>query len=209
MYMGTPSTFVRFRGCNLHCSTCDTKYAWKEGREMTLDQIVDEVRTYKCRSVVLTGGEPLLQPMLPLIRTLSNLGYQATKETNCTKHPFQAKHYRVRWSVSPKLPSTRQTFDDSVLHSFISQGTRSTLQFKFVIDDENDFYHARKIVAEHDLIKYKKIPIILHPQGIQPSLSHYLEKLKWLVDLVKRENFDCRVLPQLHRVLWWDVKRGI
>lgn len=59
--MGTPTTFVRFEGCNLDCQWCDTKYAREGGREMTPHQVLDEVEERNVPFVCLTGGEPMLQ----------------------------------------------------------------------------------------------------------------------------------------------------
>jgi len=60
--VGVPSVFVRASGCNLRCKWCDTPYAsWEpEGDEQTVDEIVDAIRLYNCRHVVLTGGEPMI-----------------------------------------------------------------------------------------------------------------------------------------------------
>ena len=69
--MGTPTTFVRFVGCNLDCSWCDTKYAREGGNEMSIDQIFDQVEEVGTPFVCLTGGEPLLQEdIYKLIETL-------------------------------------------------------------------------------------------------------------------------------------------
>lgn len=58
-YSGTPTVFVRFSGCNLHCVFCDTQH--QVGEMMSLQEIVDEVNKYPIAPlVVLTGGEPSL-----------------------------------------------------------------------------------------------------------------------------------------------------
>jgi len=55
-----PAWFIRFSGCNLACNYCDSKYA-KDGKEMSIKEIIDQVNQNDCKNVVLTGGEPLLQ----------------------------------------------------------------------------------------------------------------------------------------------------
>ena len=75
--VGVPSVFVRTSGCNLRCSWCDTPYtSWKpEGAELTLDQIMDEVRAHPARHVVVTGGEPMIAPeIVPLTQRLRDAG---------------------------------------------------------------------------------------------------------------------------------------
>src|SRR5208283_2104611 len=60
--VGVPSVFVRTSGCNLRCSWCDTPYtSWKpEGAEMTVPEIVDQVKAFNASHVVITGGEPMI-----------------------------------------------------------------------------------------------------------------------------------------------------
>ena len=58
-HAGTPAVFVRFSGCNLRCSFCDTQH--QEGQMMSVQEIVEEVNKYPLSPlVVLTGGEPSL-----------------------------------------------------------------------------------------------------------------------------------------------------
>ena len=71
-HTGTPAVFIRFSGCNLKCSFCDTQH--EEFHTMTDDEIVREVCTYPCRMVILTGGEPGLWIDSELIRALHAAG---------------------------------------------------------------------------------------------------------------------------------------
>ena len=60
---GSFCTFIRLAGCSLRCSYCDTEYAQdpKSGREMSVEEIITEVKNLGCRNVTITGGEPLDQ----------------------------------------------------------------------------------------------------------------------------------------------------
>ena len=60
-YSGLPCIFVRFTYCNLRCSYCDTEYAFHDGSEMSILEILSKINSYKCDLVEITGGEPLLQ----------------------------------------------------------------------------------------------------------------------------------------------------
>ena len=94
---GKAAAFVRFSGCNLKCPFCDTEHQPNEG--MTSDDIVRAVMDYPSNLVVLTGGEPTLQDLEPLIRKLHQVGKEVALETNGT-HPIPRG---VDWiTVSPK-----------------------------------------------------------------------------------------------------------
>ena len=66
-WLGIPATFIRFAGCNLRCEWCDTKNSWQQGSMMTVEAILDQV--YKS-SIIITGGEPTLCELGPLIDAL-------------------------------------------------------------------------------------------------------------------------------------------
>ena len=60
-YMGKPCIFIRLTYCNLRCSYCDSEYTFHDGNDMSIDEIVDEIKKYPCKLVEVTGGEPLFQ----------------------------------------------------------------------------------------------------------------------------------------------------
>ena len=68
---GYMAVFVRFAGCNLRCSYCDTGYALErsDARDhLTEGELLERIRSYPWKKVTLTGGEPLLQPLEGLSR---------------------------------------------------------------------------------------------------------------------------------------------
>ena len=81
-HTGTPAVFIRFSGCNLHCSFCDTQH--EEGTPMTNEEIIKEACRYPARMVVLTGGEPALQIDKDLIDRLHREHRYICIETNGT-----------------------------------------------------------------------------------------------------------------------------
>ena len=96
-HVGTAATFVRLSGCNLHCPFCDTQH--EEGTEMTDEEIVEQVRQYPARLVVVTGGEPSLQLTKSLVNALHDADKMVAVETNGT-HRLPGN---VDWiTLSPK-----------------------------------------------------------------------------------------------------------
>ena len=81
--MGRPCVFIRFAGCNLKCPWCDTEVAKRFSA--STQEILDELRQYRAKSVILTGGEPTIQKGMPeLVAALKQGGYWIGVETNGT-----------------------------------------------------------------------------------------------------------------------------
>ena len=81
--MGRPCVFIRFAGCNLKCPWCDTDV--KRRFSASPDEILKEVKGFKAKSVILTGGEPTLVKEMPeLVAALKKDGYWIGVETNGT-----------------------------------------------------------------------------------------------------------------------------
>ncbi len=80
---GRPCLFVRFAGCNLACPWCDTDFTPR--LTLTLDALLDEVSSFRTKNIILTGGEPTIQPGIPeLVAELKKRGYWIAVETNGT-----------------------------------------------------------------------------------------------------------------------------
>ena len=82
---GRAAIFIRFAGCNLKCPFCDTDFSQYE--EMSDEDILNRIKSYPSRFVVLTGGEPSLQVDKQLVDLLHSHGYELAMETNGT-HPI-------------------------------------------------------------------------------------------------------------------------
>lgn len=94
---GTPAVFLRFAGCNLRCSFCDTDF--DHGDYMTEEEILTEIAKYPAPLVVVTGGEPSLQLTESLVDAIHGIGKRVAVETNGT-HPLPSN---VDWiTCSPK-----------------------------------------------------------------------------------------------------------
>lgn len=182
---GEPTIFVRFSGCNLRCAFCDTKKAWRVGRETPIEKIVEEVGRLRRASpaawVCLTGGEPLAQDVGPLVRRFHAEGFRIQVETNGTFPPVRG----VDWhTVSPKPP------DYDVHPGFVKRAR----EVKLVV--------CRTLTL--DAVKTVResfppaVPLILQPQ----SNAAWSKKkaLKILRDAARSGLTGIRVSVQLHKV---------
>ncbi|OGD13579.1 MAG: hypothetical protein A2V76_06540 [Candidatus Aminicenantes bacterium RBG_16_63_14] len=182
---GEPTIFVRLAGCNRRCGFCDTKKAWRGGREMPVEKIVDEVgrlrRGVPAAWVCLTGGEPLAQDVRSLVLRLHEEGLKVQIETNGTFPPDP----RADWhTVSPKPP------DFDVHPGFV----RRAREVKLVVCRALTLDDVRTVRA----VFPRAIPLILQPQS-NASWSRK-KAFKILEDSYRSGLGGIRLSVQLHRV---------
>ena len=112
IHAGKPSVFLRTALCNLKCVWCDTKYTWdwdnydysKEVHEISIEKVIEKIKEFEPKHIVITGGEPLIQQN-DIALLLSKLGddYFVEVETDCTIIPDSVMLEHVNhWNVSPK-----------------------------------------------------------------------------------------------------------
>jgi len=194
-YIGVPMVFVRFTGCNLRCTWCDTKYAWEEGTEMEIDEIIDEIKKYQTKWVCVTGGEPLLQKdIYKFINRLLDMDYKVLVETNGSisieNLPCE-ENIIVDMDIKTPSSGMSQFMDLSNLELL---GKKDTV--KFVIANDEDYEFMKNFIKNHEI----NAEIIVQPEGNK--------NLKELVEKVLSDQLNVRVLPQLHKIIWGD-RRGV
>lgn len=108
-HSGTPAVFIRFSGCNLKCSFCDTKH--EEGTYMSDNEIIEAVSSFPANTVILTGGEPSLQIDDALIELLHKAGKYICIETNGT-HPLPSGIDWITCSPKDRAPVRLQHIDE-------------------------------------------------------------------------------------------------
>ncbi len=186
---GAPAVFVRLAGCNLRCPFCDTKYAWEEGEEETVESLLEKVvearRRLPAKWVVLTGGEPLLQNIGPFISALHGTGSLVRVETNGTIDPRPAADW---YTLSPKPPD----------YSFRPAFSVKAREVKLVVSKDLTFDRTAAVRRSFD----PSIPLFLQPQS---NSAWSMKKAVALAERACREGLDeVRVSIQLHKVLGLD-----
>ena len=223
--VGLPVVFVRFSGCNLDCEFCDTTHADHKAMdafeiETAIERAIpggypkgarpepNKSRTRSMPTVVLTGGEPLLQVDDDLLALLCGK-YRIAIETNghCSlfkneseaQHMAEALEYRTEQIVvSPKEVATSDTI------------VRAATALKILVPFPGD-------IEERDVVAWCRILGQSNPREttvwLQPQTPRDggLQSIDWIenchnaVKLAKRLNYefgiDARVLPQIHAMM--------
>ena len=214
--IGQIASFVRFSQCNLRCIGCDTTYAFEEGQQLSLREILDSLKLFKVKRVFVTGGEPCINPYIKdFLRLLKLHKYEIIVQTNGTVFDKEIFDLCDFVSCDIKTPVFGTKSVDEVITQIYGNYLRKH-QFKFVVKDKEDI----KFV-ENEIIRLK-IPkssqIILQP--FEPKFSknsleyvqNIKESLQFLWGYVTKSSFwterRVRVLPQLHK-LAYGTKRGV
>ncbi len=206
---GVPSVFIRTSGCNLRCGWCDTPYAsWNpEGTDMGVDRILEEVKEYPAKHVVLTGGEPMIaRNIRDLASGLRDAGYHITIETAGTIAPDGIACDLA--SISPKF-SNSTPVEGSIDSAWIKRHEETRHQpeilaewarqyphqFKLVVGSEDDAVEAIAIlrIALPDIPKSK---IHLMPEGTDSKTLAGRDA--WLIDFCKKHGYRYCFRLQIH-----------
>ncbi len=214
---GVPSVFVRLAGCPLHCKWCDTKYSWDETKaaQYSIDKIVKTVDNWPCRFVVITGGEPMINPDLTLkhdlpelVHRLKNSGKHITIETAGIS--FIPDLPCDLMSISPKLsnstpaePELAAAHEDSRLDIAVLRKLIDNYkyQLKFVVDSQNDLAEIQQTIEKLGDVDSEKV--MLMPQAA--TRDELLAKSPMVAEMCKRTGFAfCHRL----QILLWNNKQG-
>ena len=183
-HIGTPSLFIRFFGCNLRCPFCDTKYALTGNYfQMELEDLLDVVKRHN--SVVLTGGEPLLQPIAEVIDKAKQVRFDI--ETNGTLEPYIAENVTVIMSPKVGYEVNEKILEDYSQYAYA----------KFVVNKEN-LQESLKYAKKYDWIEVYFQPMV---QGTLYYTKEDWKLFKWLVKYFQFHQLPYRILPQLHKVV--------
>lgn len=196
-HAGRPCVFVRLTYCNLRCSYCDTEYAFEEGEEMSVEDIIKKIDSYHCNLVEITGGEPLLQPAVHHLMTLlCDRGYEVLLETSGSMD-ISVVDPRVKRIIDFKCPSSgmeMRNFWDNVYY------LKDDDEVKFVIGDKNDYEWAKGIIKKYDLLK--KTVVLM---GVVNGILEPKKLAEWILN----DRLNVRYQLQIHKYIWSPDTRGV
>lgn len=222
-YLGVPSYFIRTTGCNIRCewknkdgttTKCDTPYtSWnpEKGHNLNLVNVLEKMGRHKTKHVVITGGEPTIQPNLKeTVDFLIQSDIHVTIETNGTKYIQGIENAFM--SISPKTSNSYNQDERSIekkIHSKNNNFIDSTMkwiktndyQLKFVVNGKEDLNEILKI---QKTLKVPSKKIYLMPQGI--TTKQFKEKEKELFQICIENGFN--YTPRLHIDVFGNI-RGV
>ncbi len=203
---GELAIFLRFAGCNLKCTYCDT--AWAQDVKSTIeystrDEIYSYIKKYNITNVTLTGGEPLkqcaLQELVDFLLHDEKLHIEI--ETNGSVDIVDLCSYnkdRVSITMDYKLPS-------SGMQSYMLEKNfeliRKNDSVKFVIQDDTDFYKMLQIVKAYNLLN--RCTVLLSPVYGKCDTAFIVEEMK------KNNLNGAKLQLQIHKYIWKPDMRGV
>lgn len=179
MYSGAAAYFIRLGGCDVGCVWCDVKESWDADAHphFTIEQLIDFVKVYPNELVVITGGEPAMYDLTPLVKALQQIGKKVAIETSGA-HPLRGN---VDW----------YTFSPKKFKAPVEEAYAKANELKVVIFNKSDFQwaqdHAKKVTKDCKLY-------------LQPEWSKQEQLLPSIIDFVK-EHPQWRISLQTHKYL--------
>lgn len=195
--VGLPAFFIRLAGCNLRCRWCDTPYAYDGGERREMQELVAAAVASGRGRVLVTGGEPLLQPDTPeLLARLCDAGLEVLLETNGTL-PLGGVDRRVRRIMDVKCPGSGMA--QAMYWPNLAELTPQD-EVKFVVSQWEDFAYAQAVIREHGLDSGPAL-LISPVFGEVPAA----EVAGW----VAASALPLRLNLQVHKYLWGPDRRGV
>ncbi|MCC6574617.1 MAG: radical SAM protein [Planctomycetes bacterium] len=196
-HAGRPCVFVRTTACNLRCQYCDTAWAFTEGKVMAFDDVLKQALGYGVPLVEITGGEPLLQPLIPkLCQKLLDAGCEVLVETSGAL------------DISPLPQGTKTILDIKTPTSGEDKANdynnlrrlRPGDEVKFVLCNRADYEWARDLIKREKLHERTTVLLSCAFRQLEPS-----QLVTWMIE----DKLPTRLNVQLHKFVWPPAQRGV
>jgi 7-carboxy-7-deazaguanine synthase len=191
---GKPTVFIRTAGCPFRCTYCDTEYAFTEGKQVKISEIISKVKSYDSNYVTVTGGEPLAQTNIKVLLTtlLENL-FKVSLETSGLVDICDVPQ-DVEIVMDIKTPSSKENHKN--IKSNLSLIKNNDV-LKFVIGNKSDYEWSKKYIIENNLTLFKNIYF---------SPVHENLELSEIADWILRDRLNVTLQLQLHKYIWGDER---
>lgn len=197
-FAGLPCTFVRTTGCNLRCSWCDTPQAFHGGTRMKRSDVLTKALATGTQLVELTGGEPLLQPGVPLLmKELCDAGRTVLIETSGERDVSNVDP-RVHKIMDLKAPDSNESHRNRWENL---EHLTPRDEVKFVLASRGDYEWMRDVIRGRDLAK--RTPNLLASTVFGKLLTKHL--VAWVLE----DALPVRVQLQMHKYVWAPETQGV
>ena len=195
---GLPCVFVRLTYCNLRCTYCDTEYAFYEGNDLSIDEVISEVKKFNCKLVEITGGEPLVQMdnCHELMKKLYDDGFEVMIETGGSL-TIKDIDPRVKIIMDIKCPSSGMLQKN--LYENIKY-LKPIDEVKFVIGDREDYEWSKEQIKKYSLIEKCEILFSVVFGKLEP-----VTLVNWIIE----DKLNIRFQLQLHKYIWHPEMKGV
>jgi len=202
-YVGIKQLFIRFCGCNIKCSYCDTNYNTNaDYLELSAEELKDYIKDFNLKnvhSISLTGGEPLLSvdflnEFLPMTENKIYLETNATLKENLEKIIDKIDII----SADIKLPSASGIENSFAIHDEffkVAKKYNKEIFAKVVFDEnilDNEIANCLKLAEKYDL------ELILQPKTLDNKVSISGEKIMEIFNKFTSTHAKIRLIPQTH-----------
>ncbi|MFH1130059.1 MAG: radical SAM protein [Pseudomonadota bacterium] len=196
-FVGWPCVIVRTTGCPLRCKWCDTQYAYDEGKEISVEDLVSQTMGFGVGHVEVTGGEPLVQrEITTFMLRLCDLGKTLLLETNGAMDISKVDP-RVHIIMDFKCPDSGELEKMRWENLDLLQ---SKDEVKFVLASRQDYEFARQVTLERKLNERCQVLIsVVHDQIERQLIA------EWILE----DRLPARFQMQMHKVIWPRDKRGV
>lgn len=202
---GEPAVFIRFAGCNLNCSYCDTRWANDKDvsyEELTENEIYDYIKRTEIKNVTLTGGEPLMvddiDKLLLILSLDDSIAVEVETNGSVDIAEFKALTDNISYTLDYKLPGSGME-DSMCISNYNYINKNDTV--KFVVSSKQDLSRALEIIYTYALCE--KANVYLSPAfgRIEPEE---------IVDFMLENNMNnVKLQLQLHKFIWDADMRGV
>ena len=202
---GQLAIFIRFAGCNLDCSYCDTSWANKDDvhfEPMSADDIYSYIKSTGVQNITLTGGEPLMQEgiseLLQLLSKDKSLHVEIETNGSIPLEKFCGIANPPSFTMDYKLPSSNMECKMDMGNFDVLTGKDTV---KFVCGSQDDLQKAYDIIKKYALSE--KMAVYISP------VFGNIES-EDIVDFMKEHNMNgVNLQLQLHKIIWSPDKKGV
>lgn len=205
IHAGQLAIFIRFQGCNLNCSFCDTSWANEDKAPfvmMSEQQIYEYITETGVRNITLTGGEPLLVPeilkLLKLLSTDQELRVEIETNGSVDLIHFMGISNPPAFTMDYKLPGSLME-ERMMVSNFELLAQKDTV--KFVVGSLADLDRAREIINVYAL--NQKCHVYISPVFGKINLEEIVDYM------INNRMNDVNMQLQMHKIIWDPDKRGV